>query len=326
MRIQVFAVSLVWFGCTLVSAADRQPERGTVRYQPPAHDDRVADRFRLDPHEFAYELVWQGSASNRVRVAVVTFPSPVETPHANNNTVHCEYFRPRGDGPFPGVIVLHILGGDFELSRLCAKTLTLSGVSALFVKMPYYGPRQQPGVEREMISEDPHETVEGMTQAVLDIRRAAAWLGARPEVDPEELGIMGISLGGITAALATTAEPRFGKAFLMLAGGDVARIGWESTEVAAVRERWLAEGGSFESLVEVLRPVDPVQYADNARDRKIVMFNALHDKVVPPACTESLWHALGEPEIIWWDAGHYTAARYFPQALVRLSEFFLADE
>ena len=39
-----------------------------------------------------------------------------------------------------------------------------------------------------------------MTQAVLDIRRATAWLADRPEVDAERLGIFGVSLGGITAA------------------------------------------------------------------------------------------------------------------------------
>ena len=41
-----------------------------------------------------------------------------------------------------------------------------------------------------------------MTQAVLDIRRAAAWLAARDEVADDQIGIMGISLGGITGALA----------------------------------------------------------------------------------------------------------------------------
>jgi dipeptidyl aminopeptidase/acylaminoacyl peptidase len=60
-----------------------------------------------------------------------------------------------------------------------------------------------------------------MKQAVLDIRHAAAWLAARDEVDPELLGIFGISLGGITSALSATIEPRFTKACFMLAG-DVA--------------------------------------------------------------------------------------------------------
>ena len=75
---------------------------------------------------------------------MVTFPSPVKTPHENNNTVHCEYFRPVGAGKRPAVVVLHILGGDFDLARLFCSNLATGGVSALFLKMPYYGPRRQP--------------------------------------------------------------------------------------------------------------------------------------------------------------------------------------
>ena len=50
-----------------------------------------------------------------------------------------------------------------------------------------------------MVSLDPNETVRGMTQAILDIRRGTAWLASQEEVDADQLGIMGISLGGITA-------------------------------------------------------------------------------------------------------------------------------
>ena len=87
--------------------------------------------------------------------------------------------------------------------------------------MPYYGERRQPNSKVRMISTDPQETVRGMTQAVKDIRYAAAWLAAQDEVDPAQLGIFGISLGGITASLAATAEPRFVKVCPVLAGGNL---------------------------------------------------------------------------------------------------------
>src|SRR5690606_11936745 len=120
-----------------------------------------------------------------------------------------------------GVVVLHILGGEFALSRMTANSLAREGIAALFVKMPYYGERRSRSSPRRMISRDPHETVEGMTQAVLDIRRAAAWLAARPEVDKEKLGVTGISLGGIMSSLSAAAEPRFRKVAPYLAGGNL---------------------------------------------------------------------------------------------------------
>ena len=154
---------------------------------PSACDVRTTSAFRA----------MNRSMKCRITYGAVTQPA--------NNTVHCEFFRPLAPGKHPGVVVLHILGGDFDLSRLFCRSLASRNVAALFVKMPHYGPRREPGSTARMVSLDPRETVRGMTQAVLDVRRAAAWLGAQESVDPEQLGIMGISLGGITSALAATA-------------------------------------------------------------------------------------------------------------------------
>lgn len=312
-------------GVTVELPANRT---GEVRYEPAPDESQVAEIFRLPAGTFSFEQKFVDSRSTKYELSLVTFPSPVETPHANNNTVHTEYFRPLAPGKHPGVIVLHILGGDFELSRMFCKQLALSNVCALFLKLPYYGEREQPGVDVQMISPDPYQTAAGMRQGILDIRRAGGWLRAQDEVDPDRMGIMGISLGGITSALAGTAEPRFGKMFLMLAGGDLGQIGWESDglpELAEARERWLAAGKTKEELLAVLRPYDPVQYGANVRGRKILMLNASHDEVVPPACSVALWKAFGEPEIEWVDAGHYTAMRFIPGALAKAAKFFRED-
>jgi dienelactone hydrolase len=195
-------------------------------------------------------------------------------------------------------------------------------VAALFVKMPYYGPRRQPDVKARMVSLDPHETVRGMTQAVLDVRQATAWLGSRAEIDGDQLGILGISLGGITAALASSAEPRLQNICLILAGGDIGEVAWNAPHLKKLRANWEAAGGTKESLIELLRPVDPATNAAKARGRRILMLNAAEDEVIPPACTKSLWQALGQPEIVWWNAGHYSAAQYIFEGLARAVRFF----
>ena len=228
-------------------------------------------------------------------------------------------------GARAAVIVLHILGGDFDLSRLCCQSLAMHGVAALFVKMPYYGPRRPPGIQIRMISEDLDQTVAGMTQAVLDIRRAAAWLAARDEVDATRLGITGISLGGIVAALSASAEPRFEKVCLILAGGDLEKIIRESTETVEIRQEWAGRQFDYEAVMGKLRQVDPLTYADNLRSKKVVMFNAQQDTVIPRACTEALWRQAGQPEIHWWTANHYSAVWYLPAALLQISQFFGQD-
>ena len=99
-------------------------------------------------------------------------------------------------------MVLHILGADFALSRYLAARLADRGVAALFVKLPYYGERRPPGGEKRFLSADIERSVVAMGQGICDVRRAAAWLASRPEVDSGKLGVTGISLGGIVSSVA----------------------------------------------------------------------------------------------------------------------------
>jgi hypothetical protein len=220
--------------------------------------------------------------------------------------------------------VLHIFAGDFPLVRLFANNLARHGVAALFVKMPYYGERRQPNSNARMISSDPKETVIGMIQAVKDIRFAAAWLAAQDEVDPQKLGVFGISLGGITASLAAAAEPRFVKICPVLAGGELSIAIRDSQErhLAAMKDHWLAQGHSLDELTDLMKPIDPCSYGVLLRGRQTLMINALHDEVIPRACTDDLWEAFGRPPIEWYNCGHYTAVLYLLDALEKTAAFF----
>src|SRR5690349_16789324 len=117
-------LGVVSFPCSTVRACAAAPETnakissGTAPFKPLGDEQALPEPFRLAPHTFEYQLEPQNTRSAVMTVSKVTFPSPVVTPHENNNTVHCEYFSPTKPGKKPGVIVLHILGGDFDLARL----------------------------------------------------------------------------------------------------------------------------------------------------------------------------------------------------------------
>jgi len=325
MKYLLFVVaSAIVFSPLPARAAERAPFHGEVIFEPAPNEVELPELFRLDARRFAFEQTPVRTVSKKIAIYDVTFPSPVETPHENNNTVHCEYFRPAKPGKYPAVIVLHILGGDFDLARLFARSLAHKGVAALFLKMPYYGPREQPGVNMRMISIDPESTVQGMRQAILDIRCARAWLAAQPEVDAGRTGVFGISLGGITAGLAASAEPRLNNVCMMLAGGGIGEVTWDNPEMSKAREYWLAKGGDRESFCAILEKIDPARYAKPIPGRRILMLNARNDEVIPPKCTETLWKAFGKPEIHWYDTGHYSALRYIDDGVRRVTEFFAA--
>jgi len=298
---------------------------GNVTFTPAATEADVPQRFRLSPATFAWQAVPVPIDSATVEVWDVTFPSPVVTPHECNNTVHAEFYRSKRDGQRPAVIVLHILGGDFPLSRLFCNRLAQQGVSALFVKMPFYGPRRPEGSRARMVSTNPDETVAGMTQAVLDIRRAVAWLSARDDVDDGRIGIFGISLGGITGGLAASIDPQIQHVCLLLAGGDLGRVALDSPEVRKLRGEMPKQFQDKESLLKALAVIDPVTYASRAKGKRILMLNASHDEVIPKDCTLSLWKGFGEPELNWYSGGHYSVILHLPRALERVAHFFADD-
>jgi hypothetical protein len=102
----------------------------------------------------------------------------------------------------------------------------------------------------------------------------------------------------------------------------MAQLAWGAPELEATRQFWLDRGGTKESFFELMRAVDPVTYAANVRGRRVLMLNAASDEVIPRPCTESLWQAFGQPEIVWYDGGHYSAARHILDAMKRTQDFF----
>src|SRR5262245_4844274 len=87
------------------------PVRGEVSFTPTEAEASVPERFRLTEASFPFEME-PLRRTERYAVWAVRFPSPIETPDPENNTVHAEYFQPTGPdagpgpGPRPGVVVL----------------------------------------------------------------------------------------------------------------------------------------------------------------------------------------------------------------------------
>lgn len=305
------------------------PQQGEAHFQPTPREAEVPAPFRLEAAKFPFETETL-LETERYQVLSVRFPSPVVSPDPANNTVHADYFRPRAASPMsrrPGVVVLHILGADFALSRYMAARLADRGVAALFVRLPYYGERSPilPNGERKrFLSEDMERSMVAMNQGVRDVRRAAAWLAGRPEIDPQRLGVTGISLGGIVSAIAAAVDPTLNQGAFLLAGGDLATILWNMPEPEARRYRrlWIESGRTFDDLKLLTDPYDPLTHASRLLGKRLLMIAGNSDEVVPPDCTRRLWNAAGRPPIIWYDCGHYSAVAFLLPAIRQTVDFF----
>ena len=304
--------------------ADPKPaETGKVTFKPVDDQAAVAERYRLGPTEFTFELKPKRElVVSGIDIYELTFPSPVKTKYPENNTVHADYFLPKGKGPFPGVIILDILDGSQVVSRGIATVLAANGIAGLCVQMPYYGPRRPAEAKVRLLSPDVNHTMDAIRQTVLDNRCAAAWLAARPEIDPKKLGIHGTSLGSFMAALTAEAEPRLKNVSLMLGGGGLVDAYWDHPKAKPILTLLTAIGADKELVKKVVAPADPITYAANLKDRHLLMISASKDEVVPPAAAKALWAATGKQEIVWLNTTHVGAALYLFDATEHLVKHF----
>ena len=296
------------------TAADLAPTKETVEFRSDDARAHVPERFRLAPHAFPVEAAKKFDLTySGVEVFDVRFPSPVASPYPENNTVHAEYYRPKGKGPYPAVVVLDILDGKQIVSRGEAVWLAQHDVAALVVYMAYYGPRRPAGARVRMLTPDVDRSVAAVTQTVLDCRRAAAWLAGRPEIDPDQLGVVGTSLGSFVGGLAAAAEPRFKNVCLLLGGGGLVDAFYDHPKLAGLGAVIRIVVGSKDRLKKLIDPIDPLTYAEQLKGKRLLLIGASRDDVVPPVALERLWEATGRPKILWFDATHVGAALYtFP--------------
>jgi len=322
MTLMLAAVAAQLAPADAVAQPAPKAERGSVRFEP-RDAQNTPSVHRLDPHSFDFELKPKSEAKTAgFTVSTLTFPSPEVSPHPENNTVHAEYFRPNGPGPFPAVIVLDILAGDQAIARMFSTVLAQNGVAALSVHMAYYGPRRPPNSKARLLSLDIPRTLSAVRQTVLDLRRAVAWLESRKEIDGQKLGVLGTSLGSFMAALTAEAEPKISKVALLFGGGGFVEGYYDHPQAKPFMELFQALGITKELMKQALANVDPLTHADKLKNRDVLMIAARRDDIVPPKMAEAMWNATGKPKIVWYNTTHVGGALFIVPATRHVVEHF----
>lgn len=156
-----------------------------------------------------------------------------------------------------------------------------------------------------------------MRNYVIDIRRGIDWLTNQAHIDPERMGIMGISHGAIAGSLLMGIEPRIKAGAFLLGGGNLAEILLSSQErsIIAMRKKIFEQDGMtsdtlYQHAVSVLASIDPITYADRIQPERVLLINAYFDQVIHRKYAEALWDAMGKPRHVWLPAGHYSAGLF----------------
>ena len=121
--------------------------------------------------------------------------------------------------------------GHVGLARLLARF----GISALRMSLPYHDLRMPAELTRAdyIVSSNIARTVQVCRQAVLDARRAIAWLALQGY---ERIGILGTSLGSCLAMLTTAHEPRIRAQALNHISPWFADVVWRGLSTQHVRK------------------------------------------------------------------------------------------
>ena len=254
-----------------------------------------------------YELL---SSSGRGE-SLLTFSSAFDTPHRENNTVYARLFHARSGDRRAAVLVLPQWnsdpGGHVGLCRL----LAWNGLTALRLSLPYHDARMPPELRRAdyIVSSNVVRTVQVCRQAVLDARRAIAWLAAQGY---ERIGILGTSLGSCLALLTTAHEPLIQAEALNHVSPYFADVVWRGLSTEHVR-RGFDGHITLERLRAMWRPISPWYYLERVRHRRTLLVYAQYDLTFPVDLSKDLvreFRRLGiEHELAVLPCGHYSSGK-----------------
>ena len=210
----------------------------------------------------------------------LTFPSAIRTPHPENNVVHARFFpnqTPRGRRRAVVVLPQWNAGADGHVG-LC-QLLNRFGLSALRLTLPYHDERRPHELRRAdyIVSSNIGRTMQVCRQAVLDARRAIAWLAREGY---ESIGILGTSLGSCLSMLTAAHEPLVKAAALNHISPYFADVVWEGLSTAHVRHG--LEGHiDLDQLRRIWLPISPLPYLDRVRNKRILLVYARYDLTFP---------------------------------------------
>jgi hypothetical protein len=217
----------------------------------------------------------------------LTFPSAVTTPHPENNVVLARYFPDLSDrGRKRAVVVLPQWNADAEGHIGLCHLLNKFGVSALRISLPYHDARMPPELRRAdyIVSSNVGRTAQVCRQAVLDTRRAVAWLATQGY---ESIGILGTSLGSCLAMLTAAHEPLIRAAALNHISPYFADVIWQGLSTEHVRAG-LDGQIQLDALRRIWMPISPFPYLERIRGRHVLLVYARYDLTFPVALSKML--------------------------------------
>jgi pimeloyl-ACP methyl ester carboxylesterase len=224
----------------------------------------------------------------------------------------------------------------YEESNAGRGELFCPGVTSFILYLVFHSSRMPKAMRDKGLHLSPQEWFEGNQTSVIEVRQIVDWASSLKETDKNQIAIVGISLGGMVAAIAMGIDKRISAGVFVVTGGNYENPVWlkkkrdahKEAEYSEAQERYaqyLAEvaekGGENVTPPKKSYLTDPLTFASHLRKRPVMMINALWDESVPRQATLDFWEACGKPAIRWLPSTHASIWLLYPLISRKIASF-----
>lgn len=255
----------------------------------------IRTQRELEPGLARIDLSWKSEYEARLPEFRARYGQTLENEVATARL----YTRRR---PRPVVILIHgYMMGNHALDERVwpIRWLDRLGFDAAAFVLPFHGQRADARRKGrpEFPGRDPRMANEGFCHSMFDLRALAAFLRARGH---PELGLLGISLGGYTAALAATVEPDLAFVIPVIPLASLADYALEQGSFARAKQ---SEALEYELVDRVHRRVCPLARPPRIARERVLVVGGRADRITPVSHARRLALHFGAP-LTTWDGGH----------------------
>ena len=210
--------------------------------------------------------------------------------------VECGVLSPLQEGRYPVVIVL---GGKATGKYAIDYALDIENVLIVAVDYPY---EPRPSYSIPAFLADVPAIRTALLDMVPSVMLVMDHLATRSDADTSRIVILGYSFGAPFVPVIAAHDSRPAYAAMVFGGGDLhglIRHNVRRYEGPVVAEFVALIGGLL------LRPLEPLRYADRITPVPLLMINGTEDEQIPRRNTELFFDAASEPKkIVWLESAH----------------------
>jgi esterase/lipase len=243
---------------------------------------------------------------------VIEYDSPAPSGFPSNDKVRAHWVPPfLGEGAERRPVLVVVHGYRQRSFRVffppLLRSLHGAGWGGALFELPYHFSRRVPGQQsgEGLVNADPRQTLRAVSQGVMDLRRLIASLRA---AGAKDVGVLGISLGGLFAALLGLVEPDLNHLILAEPVADPVDAVWHCRLLRDKRNAALAAGLWQDDLRELLHAVTPTAHLPATAPENMLLFQTKYDQIVRPEAMEALARRWGIKHHRIVSMGHFVFA------------------